>query len=80
MTRRPPTSTQPQPVDQRIYGSTKVEPLEGASNQPQVLPHTKVYGQRLNKTFCVKLKNSTNDREMIISADDFDPAKHEQLG
>lgn len=74
------TSAQPEPVRQRIYGSTKVEPLHGVSNQPEVLPHTKVYGQRLTATVRVKLKVSDDDREMIIGEKDFDPDRHERLG
>lgn len=73
------TSTQPEPVKQRIYGSTPVEPLGGASNQPQVLPHTKVYGQRKIARVRVKLKDRDDGRELVIDEKDFDPARHERL-
>lgn len=73
---RPPTSTQPQPVRQRIYGSVPVEPIAGA-NQPEVLAHTKVYGNKRPPTVRVTLKD--NGKELIINQSDFDPAKHERL-
>ena len=72
-----PTSTQPEPVRQRIYGSVPVEPLAGASNQPEVLAHTKVYGNKHPPTVRVTLKDG--DKELIINQRDFDPAKHERL-
>jgi len=71
------TSNQPEPVKQRIYGSTPVRPLDGVSNQPEVLPHTKVYGGRSLATIRVTVKASRS--EAIINETDFDPALHEPL-
>lgn len=73
------TSTQPEPAKIRVYGSTPVEPLAGASNQPQVLPHTKVHGVKATRTVRVKLKGAKDGREMVIAAADFDPAKHARI-
>ena len=73
------TSTQPEPVNQRIYGSTPVEPLAGASNQPEPLSHVKVYGNKNPATVRVRLKDSDENRELIINATDFDPDRHERL-
>ena len=70
------TGSQPQPVRQRIYGSVPVAPLEGASNQPEVLSNTKVYGVKVIPTIRVTSKGGD---EMIINQTDFDPAKHERL-
>ena len=67
------TGNQPQPVKQRIYGSVPVAPLEGASNQPEVLSHTKVYGNKHHSTVRVTSKGGD---EMIINESDFDSAKH----
>ena len=71
------TSTQPEPVKQRIYGSVPVEPLAGASNQPEVLANTKVYGNKHPPTVQVKFKDGS--KELTINESDFDPAKHERL-
>ena len=71
------TGNQPQPVRQRIYGSVPVAPLEGASNQPEVLSHTKVYGNKHPSTVRVTLKDS--GKELTINQSDFDPAMHERL-
>lgn len=73
------TSSQPEPVKQRIYGSTPVEPLAGASNQPEVLPHTKVHGGKRTPTIRVRLKSGGDDRELIVNVADFDAAMHERL-
>ena len=70
------TGNQPQPVRQRIYGSVPVSPLEGASNQPEVLSHTKVYGVKVIPTIRVTSKGGD---EMIINESDFDSAKHDRL-
>ena len=69
------TGNQPEPVKQRIYGSRPVEPI-GESNQPEVLPHTKVYGGKRIPTIRVRLKDSDDDRVLLVNAQDFDPAKH----
>ena len=71
------TGNQPQPVKQRIYGSVPVAPLEGASNQPEVLAHTKVYGNKHPSTVRVTLKDG--GKELTINQSDFDPAKHDRL-
>ena len=71
------TGNQPQPVRQRIYGSVPVAPLEGASNQPEVLSHTKVYSGKSLPTVRVTLKDS--GKELTVNESDFDPAKHERL-
>lgn len=71
------TGNQPQPVRQRIYGSVPVVPLEGASNQPEVLSHTKVYGNRHPSTVRVTLKDG--GKELIINQSDFDENKHDRL-
>ena len=73
------TGTQPEPAKTRIYGSTPVEPLAAASNQPQVLPHIKVHGVKATPTVRVKLKGAKDGREMVIAAADFDPAKHNRI-
>ena len=52
---RPPTSTQPQVNDSRIYSS-------------KVLP-----------TIRIKLKDSNDDRELIINEKDFDSDRHVRL-
>lgn len=52
---RPPTSTQPQVNDLRIYGA-------------KVLP-----------TVTVKLKDSDDDRELIINEKDFDDDRYVRL-
>lgn len=70
------TGNQPQPVRQRIYGSVPVVPLDSA-NQPEVLAHTKVYGNKHPSTVRVTLKDG--GEEMVINETDFDPAKHERL-
>ena len=69
------TSNQPEPVKMRIYGSRPVESI-GESNQPEVLPHTKVYGGKRIPTIRVQLKDSDDDREILVNAQDFNPAKH----
>lgn len=71
------TGNQPQPVRQRIYGSVPVEPMAGASNQPEVLSHTKVYGGKQLPTVRVTLKD--NGKELIINQTDFDENKHDRL-
>lgn len=71
------TGNQPQVTDTRIYGSVPVEPIAGASNQPEVLPHVKPYGVKSIPTIRVTLKGG--DKEMVINASDFDPGKHERL-
>lgn len=70
------TSTQPEPVRQKIYGSRPVEPLEGASNQPTVLTHTRVYGVKRVPQIRVRLKADKDKRELLIPLADFDPEKH----
>ena len=70
------TGNQPQPVRQRIYGSVPVAPLESA-NQPEVLAHTKVYGNRHPSTVRVTLKDG--GKELTINQSDFDPATHDRL-
>lgn len=74
---KPPTSNQPQVVQQRIYGSRPVRPLEGVSNQPEVLSHVRAYGGKSLPIIRVMLEGS--DKEMIINEIDFDPAKHSRL-
>ena len=49
---RPPTSTQPQVNDSRIYSSKAVSTIK------------------------VQLQGSDDDREILVNAQDFDPAKH----
>ena len=72
------SGNQPQNVRQRIYGSTPVEPLEDApSDQPIVLQHTRVHGQRQTATVRVRVKGG--DQEMIINQADFDSGRHERL-
>ena len=71
------TGNQPEPVKQRIYGSVPVEPLAGASNQPEVLAHTKVHGNKHPPTVRVTLKDG--GKELIINQSEFDPAKHERF-
>ena len=73
----PATANQPQVTDTRIYGSRPVAPLEGASNQPEVLSHTKVYGGKQTPTVRVKLKDGGKD--LIVNQSDFDERKHERL-
>ena len=70
------TGNQPEPVRQRIYGSVPVVPLDSA-NQPEVLSHTKVYGNRHPSTVRVTLKDS--GKELIINQSDFDENKHDRL-
>ncbi len=72
------TGNQPEPVRQRIYGSRPVESV-GESNQPEVLPHTKVYGGKRIPTIRVRLKDSDDDRVLIINKQDFDPDRHVRL-
>lgn len=71
------TGNQPQNVRQRIYGSQPVESLDAPSDQPQVLPHTKVHGQRKMVTLRVRAKGT--DQEMLINQADFDSDRHERL-
>ena len=71
------TANQPEPVRQRIYGSTPVEPIEGAANQPELLPQTKVHGQRRTPTVRVRARDT--DQEMVINQADFDDALHELI-
>ena len=73
-----PTANQPQ-VDPtlRIYGSRKVIPLDSA-NQPEVIP-VKVYGSKVLPTLRVRLKDSDDNRELIVNAQDFDPDRHVRL-
>ena len=71
------TGNQPQPIRQRIYGSVPVAPLEGASNQPEVLSHTKVYGGKQTPTVRVKLNDG--GKELTVNESDFDPAMHVRL-
>ena len=71
------TSTQPQVTDQKIYGSVPNKPMEGAANQPEVLPNTTVHGIRKNPTINVRLKAS--DTEAVINAEDYDADRHERL-
>ena len=70
------TGNQPQPVRQRIYGSVPVVPLDSA-NQPEVLSHTKVYGNRHPSTVRVTLNDG--GKELTINQSDFDENKHERL-
>ena len=70
------TGNQPEPVKQRIYGSTPVEPIDSA-NQPEVLSNTKVYGGKQTPTVRVKLKDG--GKELIINEQDFDPDRHLRL-
>ena len=72
------TASQPEPVKQRIYGSRPVESI-GESNQPEVLPHTKVYGVKRIPTIRVKLKDSDDDREILVNQRDFDPDRYVRL-
>lgn len=71
------TSTQPEPVKMRIYGSRKVIPLDSA-NQPQPIP-VKVYGSKVLPTIRVRLKDSDTDRVLIINEKEFDPDRYERL-
>ncbi len=73
---RPATANQPQVTDQRIYGSRPVPTIEGASNQPRVLHHTKVYGVKVIPTIRVTSKGGD---EMIIDESSYDSAKHDRL-
>jgi len=73
-----PTSNQPQNVRQRIYGSQPVEPLKTPSDQPEVLPHTKVHGQR--QTATVRVRAIGGDQEMVINQADYDETLHERIG
>ena len=70
------TSTQPQPVKQRIYGSTPVEPLAGASNQPDVVAGTKSYNSKVLPTTRVTRKGDKDERVLTINASDLDPDQH----
>ena len=72
------TGNQPEPVKQRIYGSMPVESI-GESNQPEVLPHTKVYGGKRIPTIRVKLKDSDYARELLINQKDFDADRYVRL-
>ncbi|MCZ6818532.1 MAG: hypothetical protein O7G31_03480 [Calditrichaeota bacterium] len=72
------TGNQPEPVKQRIYGSRPVE-LIGESNQPEVLPHTKVYGGKRIPTIRVQLNDSDDDRELLINQKDFDADRYVRL-
>ena len=72
-----PTSNQPQVSNQRIYGSQPVVPLKTPSDQPEVLPHTKVHGQRQTATVRVRAKDT--DQEIVINEADFDSDRHERL-
>ena len=72
------TGNQPQPVRQRIYGSVPVAPLEGASNQPDVLSHVKPYGVKVIPTIRVTPKGGGGE-EMIINESSYDSAKHDRL-
>ena len=72
------TSTQPEPVKQRIYGSRPVESI-GESNQPAVLRHTKVYGGKRIPTIRVRLKDSDDDRELLVNEKDFDADRYVRL-
>ena len=71
------TSSQPEVVRQKIYGSVPNRPLNGPSDQPAVVKGTRVYGQRLTPTVRVRLTDS--DRELVIEEKDFDPDRHERL-
>ena len=71
------TSNQPEPVKMRIYGSRPVIPLDSA-NQPEVIP-VKVYGSKVLSTVRVRLKNSADDRVLIINEKEFDPDRYERL-
>ena len=73
-----PISNQPQ-VDPTvtIYGSKKRPPLDSA-NQPEVIPN-KVYGAKVLPTIRVRLKDSDDNRELIINADSYDPDIYEKL-
>ena len=75
---RAPTSTQPQ-VDPtlRIYGSRKIIPLDSA-NQPEVIP-TKIYGSKELPTIRVRLRDSDDDRVLIINQRAFDPDRFVRL-
>lgn len=73
------TGSQPEPVRQRIYGSLPVEPLGGPSDQPEVLPHTKVYGVKQVPTVKVTLKDGDPERTLRICESDFDDAVHERV-
>ena len=72
------TGNQPEPVKQRIYGSRPVEPLAGASNQPEVIP-VKVYGGKRIPTIKVRLRDSDDQREMLVNEKDFDPDRYVRL-
>lgn len=74
--KRLPTSTQPEPAKTRIYGSTPVAPIDGASNQPTPLPNTRVYGGKKVRQIRVRLKASRDKKEFLIPFADFDPTKH----
>ena len=74
---KPVTGNQPQVGQQKIYGSVPNKPIEGAANQPEVLPHVKVHGQRRTATVRVRAKDT--DQEMVINQADFDSDRHERL-
>jgi hypothetical protein len=75
-----PTSTQPQIALTRIYGGgRKVEPLDGASNQPHVLKSTRIYGSKLTRQIRVRMKGTDDEDAFLIRKKDFDPAKHVRL-
>ncbi len=74
-----PTSSQPEPAKTRIYGSAPVRPLAGASNQPEVLPHTRVHGVRKTPQIRVRLKTDKDKREFLIPFDEFNPAIHSRV-
>ena len=71
------TSTQPEPVKMRIYGAKKVIPLDSA-NQPEVIP-TKINGSKVLPTIRVRMKDSNDDRVLIINQRDFDPDRFVRL-
>lgn len=75
-----PTSTQPEPAKTRIYGGgKKPKAIDGASNQPEVLPHIKVYGSKKTRQIRVRRKADKSKTEMLIPFADFDPAKHARV-
>ena len=74
------TSSQPEPVRQKIYSAgVPVRPLDGPSDQPDVVAGTKVYGQRKTPTVRIRLRNSDDERVLVIAASEFDPERHERI-
>ena len=74
------TSTQPEPARTKIYGGgRKPKAIQGASNQPQPLPHTKVYGGKKTPQIRVRLKASKDKRILRIPFDEYDPTKHARV-